>query len=611
MGLLVPLLVLPLAAAAAPRQPVVAVLPVRTASPELARLGLLVEARANALLLGSKKATVLDMKQVLAMAGQEGFDPATLSDEANADRARVLLGADVVVAVELLGDAKGFTVQGTVRDGKQPVPFAVATGAAWSVALVKGSDAVARAALGAEASALPADAKAQPASKSDAALESLGACWETALKQPLGIDAPVGLSQHQLDAAVAACRAALKADPGLRFAEATLALMLAIGREDAEAEKLLGAKDATDEAALVPWALARFWLATRNQSNDAAEKFLASVLAKAPGALMFRSFRAGTLSAMNEHARAAAAWNEYLALSPASAFAHGRLSRSLARQGQYDQALAAAKKGLALTPDSREARLVLAARQQDAGKLNDARKTLEPLVSGANPPAEPLLQLGHAYLAANDLKAAAPLFQAAADRATGPRAGRTRGRALLGLALVEAKRGRADAAKAAFAKSLETGYRSPVLEPELAALVKDVDAKSGDAAVTAGGLYVSVAPLEAAPALPPTAGPLAERELRDKLATFGVAFAPDGEDKKTAVGVIRAKGLKGYQLKLALAPGANEKALEVNLLVMSYPEQALKGNWSVKASGGKPEKLIHAMVWRVVDDAAGDLDWKN
>jgi hypothetical protein len=44
---------------------------------------------------------------------------------------------------------------------------------------------------------------------------------------------------------------------------------------------------------------------------------------------------------------------------------------------------------------------------------------------------------------------------------------------------------------------------------------------------------------------------------------------------------------------------------------MSYPEQALKGNWSVKASGGKPEKLIHAMVWRVVDDAAGDLDWKN
>lgn len=598
------LALVPAVALAAPRQNVVAVLPVHT-SPELARLGLLVEARANALLLSSDKVTVLDMKQVLAMAGQEGFEPASLADEATADKARALLGADVVVTVELSGDA----LHGTVRDGKKPVPFDAKLPAGWSGGLTGASDAIARAVLGADA--LPADARAQPESKSDAALKSLGACWETALRQPLGIDAPVGLSQKELDAAVSACRAALKADPGLRFAGATLALMLAIGREDAEAEKLLGAKDATDDAALVPWALARFWLATRHQSNDAAAKFLAAVLEKHPGALMLRSFEAGTLSAMNEHARAAATWNEYLALSPASAFANGRLSRSLARQGQHDKALAAAKKGLSLAPDSREARLVLAARQQDAGKLNDARKTLEPLVSGANPPAEPLLQLGLAYLAANDLKSAAPLFQSAADRAQGPRAGRTKGRALLNLALVEAKRNRADAAKAAYAKSVETGYVSPVLEPELAALVKGVDAKPGEAAVTPGGLYVALTPLEAAAPLPPTAGPLAEKELHDKLASFGVAFAPEKEDKKAAIAVIKSKSLKGYQLKLALTPGANEKALEVNLLVMSYPEQALKGNWSVKASGGKQEKLIHAMVWRVVDDAAGDLDWKN
>jgi len=31
----------------------------------------------------------------------------------------------------------------------------------------------------------------------------------------------------------------------------------------------------------------------------------------------------------------------------------------------------------------------------------------------------------------------------------------------------------------------------------------------------------------------------------------------------------------------------------------------------VKAAGGKPEKLIAALVNRVVDDAAGDLEWKN
>ena len=39
--------------------------------------------------------------------------------------------------------------------------------------------------------------------------------------------------------------------------------------------------------------------------------------------------------------------------------------------------------------------------------------------------------------------------------------------------------------------------------------------------------------------------------------------------------------------------------------------QALKGSRSVKASGGKPYKLVTAMVNRVVDDAAGDLDWKT
>lgn len=594
------LALVPAVALAAPRQNVVALLPVHADSPERARLALLVEARANALLLASGKVTVLDMKQVLAMAAQEGLEPGSLADDASADKARALLGADVVVTVQLSADA----LHGTVRDGKKPVPFDAKLPATWSGGLSGASDAIARAVLGVDV-----DMKAQPESKSDAALQSLGACWETALRQPLGIDAPVGLSAKELDAAVSACRAALKADPGLRFAAATLALMLAIGREDVEAEKLLGAKDATDDAALVPWALARFWLATRHQSNDAAAKFLAAVLEKHPGALMLRSFEAGTLSAMNEHARAAATWNEYLALSPSSAFANGRLSRSLARQGKHDAALAAAKKGLSLSPDSREARLVLAARQQDAGKLNDARKTLEPLVSGANPPAEPLLQLGLAYLAANDLKSAAPLFQQAADRATGPRAGRTKGRALLQLALVEAKKGRADAAKAAYAKSLETGYVSPVLEPELASLVKVADAAEGG--VTPGGLYVALKPLDAAPTLPPTAGPLAEKELHDKLAAFGAAFAPAEEDKKAAIGVIKAKSLKGYQLKLALTPGANEKALEVNLLVMSYPEQALKGNWSVKASGGKQDKLIHAMVWRVVDDAAGDLDWKN
>jgi len=257
----------------------------------------------------------------------------------------------------------------------------------------------------------------------------------------MGLDAPVGLSGDELTSALDACRAALKADGSLRFAAATLALLLAIAREDAEAEKLLG-PPASSDAALMPWAQARFWLATRHQPNEAAVTFLDSVLKEHPGSLLFRSYKGNALAAMNEQTRAVTAWNEYLAVAPASAFAYGRSSRALARQEKFDLAPAAAKTGLALVPTSREARVVLGARQVDAGKLKDAKATLQPLLKLPAAPAEPMLQLALASLAANDCKTAVPLFQSASERASGGRALRTKGRALYGLAVCSACVGR-------------------------------------------------------------------------------------------------------------------------------------------------------------------------
>lgn len=601
----------PVVANAGDRKPVVAVLPVKAATPELYRLGLLMEARASSLLVAQGNYSTLDMKQVLAMAGQEGLDPAQLSDDANADKALGLLGADRVVAVTLTGDASGLTVQGSVRDGRQPAAFSAKLPGAWASALTQGSEAIARALLERDKAALPAGAKAQPESSSDAALKALGVCWETALRQPMGIDAPVGLSGADLDAALNACRAALKTDGSLRFAGATLGLLLAIAREDAEAEKVLGAPADTD-AALMPWVLARFWLLTRNKSNEAAVGFLTAVVKKHPGVLVLRSFQANTLASMNEHARAVAAWNEYLALTPASSFAQGRMSRSLARQDKHDLALAAAKKGLELAPQGREARVVLAARQLDAGKLADAKATLQPLVALPNAPAEPLLHLGLAYQAAGDLKSAAPMFQLASERASGPKAWRTKGRALYHLALLEAKQGHADAAKLAFSKSRETGFVMSPPDPLLADIVKSAgEPQAVVAPATSGALYLNVEPLDRTTPLPPASSALVDTVLHDKLASMGATFAPPNEDKKAAVAAIKAKSLKAYQLRVQVTPSADGAGLKVDMLVMSYPEQALKGNWTVKASGKKQESLIKAMVARVVDDAAGDLDWKN
>jgi hypothetical protein len=73
--------------------------------------------------------------------------------------------------------------------------------------------------------------------------------------------------------------------------------------------------------------------------------------------------------------------------------------------------------------------------------------------------------------------------------------------------------------------------------------------------------------------------------------------------------VIRSKKLKGYQLGIAISPAPSE-GLKADILVMTYPEKALKGSWSVSATGADVDGLLQAIVPKVIEDAGGDLDWK-
>lgn len=131
-------------------------------------------------------------------------------------------------------------------------------------------------------------------------------------------------------------------------------------------------------------------------------------------------------------------------------------------------------------------------------------------------------------------------------------------------------------------------------------------------AITPGGLYLQVEPVQDKIGdLPSNIVELADKLLREKLSTFGASIAPQNEDKKSAASLIRTRKLQGYALRMQLLPGSSDKGLKVEMLIMSYPDQALKGSWNVKAAGGKQESLIKAMVPRVVDDAAKDLEWKN
>lgn len=145
----------------------------------------------------------------------------------------------------------------------------------------------------------------------------------------------------------------------------------------------------------------------------------------------------------------------------------------------------------------------------------------------------------------------------------------------------------------------------------LAAIDAAAKRGSGTATPQKGSLYISLEPVEdKVGGLPDALLLLVDGQVREALEEMGASFAPPGEDKRRAAALVRNRQLKAYQLRLQVLPGSAPGGLKVEMLVMSYPEQALKGSWNVKASGAKPETLIKAIVPRVVADAAGDLEWK-
>jgi tetratricopeptide (TPR) repeat protein len=290
-------------------------------------------------------------------------------------------------------------------------------------------------------------------------------------------------------AAAGAPRALLGSGTARDFANATGALAQAIIGGDAAATKSLVALGDTDDV-LEMYTLARFWLLTRYQSNEAGVAFLSDLVKKHPGELLARSYLGDTQFAIGAWADAEKTWNAYVALAPNSAWAWGRLSKALARLGKSDDAVNAAKKGFALSPTSPEARLELGSRLIDAGKPAEAEEILEPLARVVPARGEHLLRLGWSHWLQGELDAAQAYFQRAVDVATAPGEWRTRGRASYDLALVEAKRGKKDAAKLALKAALATGLKLREVDPSLTEVARELErgAMARDAGVAPGRL---------------------------------------------------------------------------------------------------------------------------
>ncbi|MBL8952556.1 MAG: HEAT repeat domain-containing protein [Myxococcaceae bacterium] len=131
---------------------------------------------------------------------------------------------------------------------------------------------------------------------------------------------------------------------------------------------------------------------------------------------------------------------------------------------------------------------------------------------------------------------------------------------------------------------------------------------TGQVAAT-GGLYVAIEVNDKVGSLPGDVLELARDLLKQQMAGLGAAIAPPNESKAQAQDVIRKGKMKGYLLRSNLLPNG-ASGLKLEILIMTYPDQALQGTWNVKAAGGKPEAQLKAMVPKVVNDAAYDLEWK-
>lgn len=476
-------------ALAAPRAPVTAFLPPAASDAELQPLALLIEARASELVEETKKTSQLHLKQVFRAISEESFT-GDLGAPANVDALRQALGADRVVAFTLETTDQGFTLSGLTADGKKPTTFTAALPKAWPAALEQGSIALAKALLG---SAPPAGSKAQPSSTNEEALKSLASCYPVVIRQPISPDSPTLIDPRELDRASTACERALTLDPSLRYARATLALAQAILGRDEAATKTLESLGATDDM-LELYTLARFWLLTRYQSNEAGIAFLKDVVKRRPGELVARSYLGDTQFAVGAWKDAEQTFTDYVAAAPSSAWAWGRLSKALARQGRNDEAVTAAKKGFAVSPTSPEARLELGSRLIDAGKATEAQEILEPLARLTPAKGEHLVRLGWAHWVSGQLDAATAYFQRALDVAITPSEWRTRGRAAYDLALVEAKRGKPETAKRFLKQAWSTGLKLREVDPSLTEIARELE--RADLVTDAGARAQTVAPKE-------------------------------------------------------------------------------------------------------------------
>jgi Flp pilus assembly protein TadD len=325
------------------------------------------------------------------------------------------------------------------------------------------------------------------------------------VRQPIGIENPALLREADLAEAISACRAAVTADPAFTSARAALGLALAISGDDKAGIEALGPLKAGE--GYEPWYwVARFWLVTRFQSNEAGAAVLREAIAKLPGFLMARGYLGELLNVLGQEPEALAAWTDFLSVAPTSPFVIARVGKTLARLGKHAEALEKTREALKLDKESLELQLQLASRLIDANQLAPAIEALTPLAKPATARPEVLVRLGFAHLQLGQLDLAEPPLRRALAAAKEPGEWRVRGRANYDLALWAVKKNAPDKAQAFLLESMREGFKPRQIDAELKALAAKSEADALKAPKPAGA---PLAPKLTLTALPREASPFA------------------------------------------------------------------------------------------------------
>lgn len=100
---------------------------------------------------------------------------------------------------------------------------------------------------------------------------------------------------------------------------------------------------------------------------------------------------------------------------------------------------------------------------------------------------------------------------------------------------------------------------------------------------------------------------LARTRLVSRLQWMGAEVAPEVEDRSAARATLAKARLKGFQIRTRLARKGSEVA--VVMVCLSYPDEQMLGEVTGRASGGRPEDALKALVPRLLEDLAATFEW--